>query len=75
MRVFAVVDDHHFKDRYLFYRFRFDDKSAEKNPIHQQSMLEGVRLYHMMLNSIPPLISDKVGVLFAVFDPHFCCFS
>ncbi len=56
----VVADDHHFKDKYLFYRFRFDDKTVEKNLAHRQTVLEGVRVYHMLLSATPPLITDKV---------------
>ena len=59
----AVVDDHHFKDEALFYRFRQDDKTSVKDHNQRVTLMQGVRMYHIMKHTQPALISDKVCLM------------
>ena len=73
----AVVDDHHFKDEPLFYRFRQDDGSAITDKDMRATIMLGVRIYHISRHIVPSLVSDHVcgRVLYLITVPSVDVFS
>ena len=59
----TVRDKYHFQDQPKCYRFRLDDESAVRDHDSQVTIMQGVRLYHLMRHTTPRLIIDRVWIL------------
>ena len=54
-----MCDDHHFKDKPLFYRFTLDDGNGVKDRETRLAIMLSVRVYFFLHHTIPPMITDK----------------